>query len=248
MATLSGACLSCLFLACGEKKQKRKEGKNRGQVCEKFRLLRPNATRVGGSGGNRCEPPDENVPTEPVTELGRNFPRLDRAKKKLNFHALVAFMIISLLAFLLCGAGRFRPRWPRHFLLRRRKIQEKIGHSVLCRHNNGGKYRSNFFTAPLLLHLPVVVVAVQVTGNTFSHSPEFPEKHAHTKTQRNSNSQNLTSGRTSNQHPPRSTHRELTREKKTPFRNRPVARRRRFFFEATAANEKWLLHWPAGCV
>lgn len=97
-----------------------------------FRLLRPNATRVGRSGGNRWRLADEK--TFRRNRLATSSTKLSPFLEKLamthtaNFHALVAFMIISS-----CwGTSREGGRpWPRHFLLRRRKIQEKIGHSAV---------------------------------------------------------------------------------------------------------------------
>lgn len=74
VATLAVGPSPASFLRVWRKEAETK-GENRGAKsavadCEKFRLLRPNATRMGGFWGNRREPPDENIPTEPNPVTG----------------------------------------------------------------------------------------------------------------------------------------------------------------------------------
>lgn len=205
-----------------------------GTDCEKFRSLRPNAAR-----GDEAGLPDEHVPTKTgARRIRRNFPLEGGGfcfwKKKLamsNFHALVAFMIISLVpffsSFLQAGHGTF--------FLRRRKIQEKLAtplSGVPSRHNNGGKYRSNFFTAPCCFFPPSARFPSRSRSReTPFHSPEFPEERkTRSHTQKNNTQLKFTEFTSFPELKPASSFLGLGRgAEKTPFRNRPVDRRRRFF-------------------
>lgn len=205
-----------------------------GTDCEKFRSLRPNA-----AWGDEAGLPDEHVPAKTgARRIRRNFPLEGGGfcfwKKKLamsNFHALVAFMIISLVpffsSFLQAGHGTF--------FLRRRKIQEKLAtplSGVPSRHNNGGKYRSNFFTAPCCFFPPSARASRRGPGHGkhLFTVRNFRKKEKHAHTQKNNTQLKFTEFTSFPELKPASSFVGLGRGvEKTPFRNRPVDRRRRFF-------------------
>lgn len=206
-----------------------------GTDCEKFRSLRPNA-----AWGDEAGLPDEHVPTKTgARRIRRNFPlegggfcfwkkktRDVKFSRSRGFHDNFAGAVFS--SFLQAGHGTF--------FLRRRKIQEKLAtplSGVPSRHNNGGKYRSNFFTAPCCFFPPSARFPSRSRSReTPFHSPEFPEERktrSHTQKKQHATKIHRIYFLSGTQ-----TGIFLSRTrswcgKKTPFRNRPVDRRRRFF-------------------
>lgn len=166
----------------------------------------------------------KNVPTEPARdEFDETFPFSGKTRddthskfsRSRGFHD--NFFLLghlpgrgSAVATALSSAAKENPRenWP----LRCRRC--------CCRHNNGGKYRSNFFTAPCCFPPPAPFPSrSRSRGETPFHSPEFPEKHAHTHTKHATQIHRIHFLRVANQHFLHSIgHERGQQRRKTPFR------------------------------